>query len=101
MPYDEYTIETGEMLSFRMVHHGLWIPVAMSREAVESHFGSPGDGSQALIDIYKTKASEIEERVRPLIRPGTPYSQRNPMQVHRLDVPAHSDRPDRRLRKSS
>ena len=80
MPYDEYTIDAGETLSFRMVHHGLWIPVVISRQAVD-HFGPLANGRQALIDIYRTNTNGIEERVRPLTRPGIPYSQRNPLRV--------------------
>jgi hypothetical protein len=86
MPYDEYTIDTGETLSFRMVHHGLWIPVVISREAIESNFGELAGGGVALIDTYRTKASEIEERVRPLIRLGIPYSQRNPLRVSTAEL---------------
>ena len=85
MPYDEYTIDTGETLSFRMVHHGLWIPVVISREALEAHFGELA-GNLALIDAYRTKANEIEERVRPLIRLGVPYSRSNPLRVSTAEL---------------
>jgi hypothetical protein len=81
MPYDEYTIDAGETLSFRMVHHGLWIPVVISREALEAHFGELAGNGLALIDAYRTKVNEIEERIRPLIRLGVPYSRSNPLRV--------------------
>jgi hypothetical protein len=83
MPYDEYTTDTGEALGFRMVHHGLWIPVLISREAMEAHFGA---SDQILIDVYRAKERDMEERVRSLLRAGVPYSRNHPLRVSTADL---------------
>ena len=87
MPYDEYTSDSGESLTFRMVHHGAWIPVVISREAMEDHFGvDPSGRIEALAEAYRKRSLAIEERVRPQIRPGVVYDRNNPLRINTTDL---------------
>jgi len=79
MPFDEHTFDAGDCLHFRMIHYRRWIPVVISRAAMEGLFGvRPG---QSLVRAYQENTQEIEEKVRPLIQRSVNYDSAHPLRI--------------------
>lgn len=74
----------GEWLSFRMPVTGGSIPVRVSREALEDHFGA-NSVTGGLLGAYARNDELIHELARRRIVPGVVYSHETPLVLRTSD----------------
>ncbi|MEO8023426.1 hypothetical protein [Polaromonas sp.] len=71
-------IDHGDWLSFGISHAGSIIPVKISREAMEEHFGA-SKGPDSLKSAYALDAEMIHARAADMIVAGVAYTPDNPL----------------------
>ncbi len=71
-------VDHGEWLSFGISHEGRIIPVKISREAMEDHFGAVQE-PDSLKKAYALDAEMIHARAADMIVAGVVYTQDNPL----------------------
>lgn len=70
----------GEWLNFRVDG----VPVQVSREAMEDHFGA-GEGTGSLVTAFRIRQAEIVVRVREVLAKGGEYTQQSPLLMRTSD----------------
>jgi hypothetical protein len=74
----------GDWLNFGMSHAGMKIPVRISRQAMEEHFGA-GQGPDSLKKAYALDAEMIHARAVDLMVAGTTYTPEQPLVLNAED----------------
>lgn len=75
----------GEWLNFRIKVGSQTVPVRMTREAIEDHFGGPNAG-ESLEQAYIRNSEEINAKAQAKIVEGTPYSREQPLVLRSADL---------------
>ena len=73
-----------EWLDFSLPLGESQVPVRISREAMEDHFGA--DAFESLSHAYKQHAEQIHSRVAPLAGQTPAFTQEHPLMVHSKDL---------------
>lgn len=81
---DQHAEDHGESLNFRLPlgeHH---VPIRISREAMEDHFGAAS--FETLAHAYRHHAEQIHLRVAPLAGQTPDFTTEHPLVVHSRDL---------------
>lgn len=78
--------EEGDTLNIRVMFEGRTIPVVISREAMQDHFGAEENGPKSLVSAYAASAQAIDATVLTCAVPGHAYSRSNPLVIHTKDL---------------
>ena len=79
--------DLGESLDFRLPFKGGFIPVRISRQAMQDHFGAKETGGgMALSTAYLANPGKVHERVAPRVNEGASYSSDYPLLISTRDI---------------
>lgn len=76
---DLVLIDLGVSLTFRFGHDGLRIPVRISRDAMETHFGATHEGVNSLGLAYLAASDAVHLFARANIDPRVEYTRDHPL----------------------
>jgi hypothetical protein len=71
--------EKDDMLNIRVMFEGKAIPVLISREAMQDHFGSERSSPEGLVKAYWANSKEVDRKVLACAVPGKAYGRDNPL----------------------
>jgi hypothetical protein len=74
----------GEWFNFRLLLGDTELPVRISREAMEDHFGA--EAFESLVHAYRHHAEQLHVRLAALVVPGVEYTREQPLVVHTKDL---------------
>lgn len=76
--------DEGEWLTFRIAAPGGTLPVKVSREAMDDHFGA-GQEQGGMAQAFVRHQAAIEAKAMSKVQPGAVYTPGRPLELHTAD----------------